>query len=751
MTTAGVLVLSTGLAVAVPSGLAQETPSELRRDVFRVDTEVVLLDVVVRDKKGRTVRDLRPEEIQVFEDDARQEVGGFRFLDSRAIGEALEDATDSPAPPARGTAGAPVPALPTPPRPGESRHLNLVTFLFDQLDVDGRHIARQAALHFLELENRPDVYFSVFQVGESLKLVQQFTTDHEVARSAVLRATRELNTQYTAALQKLTEAVDQANALRDQLNSAGQVADASGANAVAQLGQEVAMADMAVNALRMTDTLQREQQGRSVLFAILALARQQQKLAGRKTILFFSEGVQTPPTLEHVLRASISEANRANVSVYGVDVRGLTTTSSLDASRESLRQAADTSMRQQLSRGSRLVTQEEMLLSDTTEATLRMDTVGTLRQLAESTGGMLISNTNDVRRGVAHAVGDLRGYYEVAYSPSNRSFDGRFRRVSLKVTRPGVTVQTRSGYYTLPPGEGTATFPYEVELLQATRVTPRPADFPLRARAFRFGFEGDRRRYTVVLEVPMASLRFSPEKNGGFDAAHFAFMGLVRTSWGAVAEKFSQDVPLFVPRRRVASLRRGNAVFLRSFTLPAGRFRLEAAAMDQQTKQRAVETAALEVPAEPAAVALSSLALIRRTEPVPAGALDSEDPFRVEGTRIVPWVSEPALTAADTLSLFFVAYVDPAAKERASLLLEFVRDGDVVSRVAPVLPAPDEKGRIPYIARLPAAALRPGAYELRAVLVVGERQAEESCRFAVGDAEDASRASRAVGAPPVAP
>ena len=83
------------------------------------------------------------------------------------------------------------------------------------------------------------------------------------------------------------------------------------------------MANMAVNALRLTDTLQREQQGHSSLFSILSLARQQQPLAGRKTILFFSEGLQAPPTLDHVLLAAISEANRANVSVYAVDARGL--------------------------------------------------------------------------------------------------------------------------------------------------------------------------------------------------------------------------------------------------------------------------------------------------------------------------------------------------------------------------------------------------------------------------------------------
>ena len=83
------------------------------------------------------------------------------------------------------------------------------------------------------------------------------------------------------------------------------------------------MDEMAVNALRLTETLQREQQGRSSLFSLLALSKKQQVLAGRKTILFFSEGLQTPPSLEHVLRSTISEANRANVSVYAIDARGL--------------------------------------------------------------------------------------------------------------------------------------------------------------------------------------------------------------------------------------------------------------------------------------------------------------------------------------------------------------------------------------------------------------------------------------------
>jgi len=724
-------------ALAPPPVAAQaprpEPPQELQRSVFRVDTEVVLLDVVARDKKGRTVRDLRPDEVEVYEDEVRQEAGNFRFLDSRAIGEALEDAAPGVAP----AAGQAPP--PETPKPGESRHLNLVTFLFDQLGPDGRNLARKAALSFLELENRPDVYVAVFQIGESLRLVQQFTTDRDSARTAIQYATGQLDTQYTAATDRLADAVVRAHAARDALEtltSAG--ASTESAPAAAMLGQEVDMANMAVNALRLTDTLQREQQGRSALFSILALAKQQQALAGRKTILFFSEGIQAPPTLEHVLLAAISEANRANVSVYAVDARGLSTVSDSAAARETLEQAAETSMRQQTTRGFRLFTREEMLISDTAESSLRMDTIATLGQLAESTGGMLISHTNDVRAGIARAVGDLRGYYEIAYSPSNRTFDGKFRKISLKVTRPGVTVQTRSGYFAMPPGEGTATFPYEVRLLEAMRSPEPPRDLPMHARAFRFGPEPDGRRYTLVLELPLSSIRLESDRDPALERAHFSFMGVLRTSWGAVAEKFSQDSPVWLPRRKHAELMQGNAVFMRSFTLPEGRYRLETAALDQQSGHMTVEQSRLSVPPGRSPVGLSNLAVVKRAERVPKGALASDDPFRAGEARIVPWVTEAEVGPAQPVGLFFVAYVPAGSAEVPLVTLEFRRDSRVVGRAEPSLPPPDAHGRIPYVVSLPAGRFGPGRYEVHAELRSGPHRVWERTSFRVVAGPDAA-------------
>jgi VWFA-related protein len=712
--------LALALSLAA-TGLPQqppEAPSDLRREVFRVETEVVLLDVVVRDKKGRTIRDLRADELEVREDGVKQEIGSFRFLDSRALGEVVEEAQETKRPV---------------PRAQEARHLNLVTLLFDRLDVDGRTIARKAALSFLELEDRPDVYVSVFQVGESLKLLQQFTVDRESVRHAVLRATGELDTQYTSATEQLVAATGRADAARQRMDAfvQGGASSTDGAVTAAALGQEVAMSNMVVNSLRLTETLQREQQGRSALFAVLALARQQQALAGRKTILFFSEGLRTPPTLEHVLHAAIGEANRANVSVYAVDSRGLSTAGNLGAARDTLQQAVTTSMRQQTTRGYLPVTREEAMIADNAEASLRMDPVGTLGDLASSTGGLLITNTNDVRAGIARAVGDLRGYYEIAYSPTNRAFDGKFRRIELKVSRPGVNVQTRSGYFAMPPGEGTATFPYEVELAEALRSSTPPRDFPLRAHAFRFGREDTGVRYTVVLEFPLEAIEFSPDKDSALERAHFSFMGVLRGASGLVAQKFSQDSPLWLPRDRHEALRRGNAVFMRSFTLPGGRYSLETAVVDRQTGRKAVELSRLLVSDVSPPVALSNLAVVKRTEEIPKGALASDDPFRLGETRIVPWVTEAEVGAGEDVRLFLVAYTAPAAEDPPVLSLEFVRDGRVVGQSTPVLPPSDAKGRIPFVLTLPAAHFPPGRYEVRAELKWGPTRAWEHCSFRV--------------------
>ena len=280
-------------------------------------------------------------------------------------------------------------------------------------------------------------------------------------------------------------------------------------------------------------------------------------------------------------------------------------------------------------RGFGAVSREEVLAPETAESALRMDVQGALADLASGTGGALIANTQ--RRDPRHRAGGratCAGYYELVYAPTNQEFDGRFRRIEVRATRRDAVVQARSGYFALPPGEGTATFAFEVDLLRTLRRHPSPQEFPLRSSLFRFGPETGGLRYTLVMEIPLAGIAFAPDERGDLDRAHFSVLVVLRDATGVVVEKFSQDSPVFTSRQQRDELKRGNAVFIRSFALPAGRYGVETAVVDQIGKRYSVRRDEVTIGASPAGLALSEIAVVKRTEVVPAGALPTEDPLR---------------------------------------------------------------------------------------------------------------------------
>ncbi len=694
--------------------------------VFSTGAQAVVLDIVARDKKGHTVGDLRPEEVEVFEEGRPKAILRFRFVDR------------APAPP---------PAAPGEPgwapAPEAIRHPTLVTLVFDALDQEGRVFGRGAALELLKTENRPDLLFSVFHIGNRLQLLQQFTPDREAVAAAVERACSVLDPRVAVPEAEVADrATTVASQTIERAQAAGEAAmagggGAAGGAAAGQAAAEAAMASMELRAIEMARSLERSQRGNSSLFGLFALARQQQRLAGRKAIVYFSEGLEVPNQLEPLYRSVVSEANRANLSIYSIDARGLRTTSDNDDARRDLRKSMETVRRQVQSRGGRAVTREDVLAPEVAQDAITLNVQGMLGALAESTGGRLIANSNDVSTGLDRALADLSAYYEVTYDPQITAFDGAFRRVRVKVKRPGVTLQTREGYFALPPGEGSVDFPWELPLLEALKSSRTPRDFEAHTSTYHFGPEPDGIRHTLVAEIPLGGLRF--QGGGATRRAHFSVLAVVRDSRGVVREHFSQDSPVEVPEANLEALRRGNAVFTRSFTVPPGRYGVELAFLDQSAKRTSVRKSVLVVPPTRPGLTVSSLAVVKRTENVPEGTLDSSDPLRNGSSRIVPFVAEPTLRPGETVSLFLVAYT--GGKGKAGLTLEFSRDGVVVGRSSVELPAADPTGRIPYVATVPTLSFAPGRYEVSAVVELGEASARERAFFTIADPNRAERGS----------
>jgi VWFA-related protein len=697
------LLVAALAAPAAPQTLSQTTPAA-GPPAFRTGTAVVLLDVVVRDKKGRPVPDVKPDEVEVYEDGTRQKVDSFRWVETEPL-------------PVEGGAPSRV--------PDSARQINLVSLVFDQLGPDGRRLAAKAATSFLERGLRPNTWVAVFQIDQRLALLQSFTNNAAVLKDAVARATtgtyKGIVDEQAAMEQAQKEAEAAAAAAPDTGEGRGAPASSGGYAARAQ-------AQAIANMLRLSNSLQRQQQGSTSLYPLLALMRGHETLAGRKTLIYLSEGLQVPANLEAVFRSTISAANRANVSVYAIDARGLNVDRAMAASGDALAQAQRASQRAIQSRGGGSVSKDEIYSADTAESALRLNLEGTLADLSESTGGFMIANTNDFKQGSERLAADLSGHYELTYVPPSVTYDGRFRKIEVKIARSGVVVQTRSGYFALPSGQSAALLAYEVPLLAALNRPDPPHDFEIRAGALHFEDSPAGREHRLIVETKVGSLKMIKDEAKKTYRIHFSLLALVKDKDGSVVERFSEDYPFEGALEKAEALKLGNLVLKRRFTLPPGAYTLEVAGQDRERDQIGTVRAAFQVPPAKEGPLMSSVALIRRIEPAPARADKTDDPLDVGGVRVIPNLDLPiSLAANQKLSLFFIAY--PQAAEKPRMSLEFWRDGKALGKAEPELPAPEADGKIRYVGTFPIERFAPGSYEVRVALSGASGRWEERAPF----------------------
>src|SRR5262245_48336765 len=309
----GVIFAANAQEPAKPSGQAQKPRTSDQGATVRIGSEEVLLDVVARDKKGRPVTDLKADEIEVYEDGGKQQINSFRKVEKTDLIEGAGASNDATGNAAGNTAGNAAGNAVDP-----LRQINLVTMVFERLNNEGRLLARDAAREFLKSELRRNVMVAVFALNQRLQVLQQFTNDGAKLSAAVDRATGAASSQFAEQSEAIQRELE--NLLRAQAN----LEAASGAG-VGQAVVEARLAEVTTNMLRQTDDAQRERQAASSVFSLLSIIKGQQRLAGRKTVLYFSEGLQLTPNLAPVFRNAVSAANRANVSFYAIDARGLQT------------------------------------------------------------------------------------------------------------------------------------------------------------------------------------------------------------------------------------------------------------------------------------------------------------------------------------------------------------------------------------------------------------------------------------------
>ncbi|HAF12094.1 MAG TPA: hypothetical protein DCK99_00070 [Blastocatellia bacterium] len=716
MKTFSAILLFCASTIAFPlfvAGQSQSKSEPQNPDTIVVEKSEVVLDAVVRDKKGRPVTSLSASDFEIYEDGARQQITSFRLVTRGAVKTGEQRPMPQPTKTAKATTAIPLPAVEN--RPGA------VALVFDRLSpADARARAHVAALAYIAQGLGPNDYVGVFRIDQSLIEVQTFTNDAQLIRKAIDQVAVTGGSVYTSGEGEIAKLWE----IHDQLERLG----------------EAASFDMVFNEMRLRtaedfERIERDQQGYATPNSLLALINGMSTLPGRKALVLFSEGLAIPPSAAARFRSVISNANRANVSIYTVDAAGLRAESSDAETAKAIARIGSTRLGQAMSAedpsgpGSHPMTRD----LERNEDLVRKNPEGTLHYLASETGGTSISSTNDPGPRLRQVNEDLHSYYLLSYSPRNPDYDGRFRQINLRVTHSGMDVQARKGYYALRESYDSTVLEYEAPALAILGGKSVTDAFQTHCAAFSFPEPTRPGLVPVVVEVPAGAINFLVDNAKTKYNADFSIVVLIRDQAGRVARKLSTHYLLNGPYDKLDAALNGSILFYKETQLAPGRYSVSSIVYDALAKQSSTSAANVIVPtAEKNSLQLSSIVLVKNGERFSSANKQASRLFRFNDALLYPNLGEPvSKSETNELTTFITAYGPPGEASAPKLVLEILQSGRTVGRLYNDLPAPDQTGRIQYASAISLEKLQPGDYELRVSVQNAKSRAVNSTRFTI--------------------
>ena len=653
-----VLVLAAGLSVP-----AQQPPV-----TFKVEINYVEIDAVVTDASGALVRDLTKDDFEVLEEGTPQKVTAFTLVDVPI---------DRPDPPLFRT--APIePDVATNHDPMNGRVFAIV---LDDLQTDFRRSQRvkAAARQFIQRYVGANDLVAIVQTGGMIAGAQEFTS----SRARMLAAVDKFAGQKipSATLATIDDAYIQRN-----------------------MGSGRAPRDL--------NEMERGAKARNTLSTLKNLADYLAGIRGRrKAILWFGEGIdydinnvfeaRDATTVREAMQQTIAAANRANVSFYGIDPRGVG--AGMDETIDIVTLPDDEQTFSTLGVPS--------LLNEVRRAQ------DSLRTISTGTGGFAVVNRNDMTTAFARIVQENSSYYVLGYYSTNDKRDGKFRKLDVRVRRPGMQVRARTGY-TAPSGRPPAANALGSDASPAVREalgSPLPTR-GLNLSVFAAPFFGSNRKasISVIVEFDPGQLKFV-EKDG-VHSEDIEVVAIAVDAKGKMQDGGRDEAPLRLTQRNFDAVTRSGLRLTRRLDVPPGRYQLRVAARESNGATVGSVTLDLDVPdfskapLSMSGIALTSAAASRRITANPDPAFKDVLPASPTAMREFP--------AGDTLSLFTEIYDNQRAAHRVAIKTTVTADDGRV-----VFTSSDERksdelrgakgGGYGHTANIPLKDVPPGRYVLR--------------------------------------
>jgi VWFA-related protein len=525
------VVLAALLGPTLFAQTPQQAAAQSQQPTFRVQVDYVEVDVVVTDRNGNLVRDLKKEDFQVLEDGRAQPINTFTFVNIP-----IEKA-DKPL-----YASSPIePDVRTNERAFDGR---VYVMVIDDLHTRfGRTVrVKTAAKQFIERRLGANDVMAIVHTAGATQNSQEFTNNKRLLLAAVDRT--------------MGRKLDSATA--NKTNEYYRTRDTRGAGDV----------------LNDPEDQERAYNARNALNTLKNVADWFASVRGRrKTILFVSEGIDydindlipangsTHTSASDILdatRDAIAAATRSNVSIYGIDPRGLT-----DLGDESIELGAfpdDTSLG--IGQGS---LQNELRLSQ-----------DSLRVLSEETGGFAVVNKNDYTTAYERIVEDNSSYYVLAYYPPDPR-PGRAHKIDVRVTRPNLNVRGRRGYVTPKKAAPEKVNPKDIRTTEVREALESPLPVSgLTMHVFAAPFKGTAPNADVLLGIELLGRDMKLTQN---DKIQISYMAIDAT--GKVRAGSTDGITMSALRPETKTRIESSGLrMLNRFQVPPGRYQLRVAAQD---------------------------------------------------------------------------------------------------------------------------------------------------------------------------
>jgi VWFA-related protein len=562
------LLLPVAALMAQGKKSGKEDKSKL---TFRLPVDVIVVNATVNDKQGNPVIDLNQSDFKIYEDGKPQTIQTFAMESYEPIPS--EDAAKSPA----STKGKLRSSEATAPNAGRPRMISMVIDDATMTSFEYYPAIVKALTRFVEQDMGTNDKVAI--LASSGRVQFPFSNDKQVLLEEINSLLQRLaiNSTYKSECPDLTdvqakrisegvsESPDMLEAINDTIECANLDDGLSPKSLIIMQARNIARAAAAAQ------YQEAEYRSRTLLQTLRQHIRSLRHFDAVKSIIVLSNGflADGASNISFELQEIINQAMASGVVLNTVDVRGLYTPI-IPASKRTASTYKQT-----------IYLEEQMARNEP------------LSRFASDTEGLFFHNNNDIHAGIRGIVHRQASYYVMSYNSPQQKSDGRYRHIKVEVSRSGLELSYRKGYYA-PKEELTFERQKKEDILEALRTPDNLNEIPI-ALAYNY-YQEDDARYSVSLStnVGVGRMQFLDEDSRRKNLIHLVVVAFDETDH--YVDGIEKSIDFKLTDSSYASLLTHGINSNVIFHMPQGRYKIKAVVREGAQGKMGSITKAIEIP-----------------------------------------------------------------------------------------------------------------------------------------------------------